>query len=176
MTSTTGLYRELYRHWERLAENRLQTLRGERGKREHLGTRLAIMITSWHDPYQLKRPLPWNYPQSLRVSDHVAPQPRPRAFPLKNGWSPLCGLFSLYWRVIFQQRKRENGGSFYTFTGKIERLETVRLRFFDISREPRTSRSHVTRAFPSGLRFKVHVCTPRPRSIGKWFTARFFAP
>ena len=98
----------------------------------------------------------------------------PRAFPLKNGWSPLSGLFTLYWKVIFQQRKRENSGSFYTFTGKIERLETLRLRFFDISREPRTSRSHVTRAFPSGLRFKVHVCTPRPRSMGKWFTARFF--
>ena len=96
-------------------------------------------------------------PKTRGCPKRFAPQPRPRAFPLKNGWSPLCGLFSLYWRVIFQQRKRENGGSFYTFTGKIERLETVRLRFFDISREPRTSRSHVTRAFPSGLRFKVHT-------------------
>ena len=37
--------------------------------------------------------------------------------------------------------------------------ETLRLRFFGISREPRTSRSHVTRALPSSLRFEVHVCT-----------------
>ena len=26
----------------------------------------------------------------------------------------------------------------------------------------------------SGLRFELHVCTARPRSRGKWFTARFF--
>ena len=43
-----------------------------------------------------------------------------------------------------------------------------------ISRELRTSRSHVTRALPSGLRFEVHVCTARPRFRGKWFTASFF--
>ena len=55
-------------------------------------------------------------------------------------------------------------------------IETLRLRFFVISREPRTSRSHVSRALPSGSRFEVHVCTARPRSRGKWFTARFFAP
>ena len=48
-------------------------------------------------------------------------------------------------------------------------LETLILRFFGISREPRTSRSHVTRALPSGLRFEVHVCKARPRSKGKWF-------
>ena len=51
--------------------------------------------------------------------------------------------------------------------------ETLRLRFFGISREPRTSRSHVTRALPSSLRFEVHVCTAEPRSRGKWLTARF---
>ena len=55
-------------------------------------------------------------------------------------------------------------------------VETLRLRFFVISREPRTSRSHLSRALPSGSRFEVHVCTARPRSRGKWFTARFFAP
>ena len=38
-------------------------------------------------------------------------------------------------------------------------LETLRLRFFGISRELRTSRSHVTRALPSVLRFEFHVCT-----------------
>ena len=48
--------------------------------------------------------------------------------------------------------------------------ETLKLRFFGISRQPRTSRSHVTRALSSGLRFEVHVCTARPRSRGKWFT------
>ena len=54
-------------------------------------------------------------------------------------------------------------------------LETLRLRFFlGISLEPRTSRSHVTRALPSGLRFEVHVCTARPRSRDQMFTARFF--
>ena len=42
--------------------------------------------------------------------------------------------------------------------------ETLRSRFFGISREPRTSRSHVTSALPLGLRFEVHVCTARPRS------------
>ena len=55
-------------------------------------------------------------------------------------------------------------------------IETLRLRFFGISSEPQTSRSHVTRALPIGLRFEVHVCTARPRPRGKWFTARFFAP
>ena len=53
-------------------------------------------------------------------------------------------------------------------------LETLRLRFFGFSHEPQTSRSHVTRALPSGLRFEVHVCTARPRSRDKWFTARVF--
>ena len=55
-------------------------------------------------------------------------------------------------------------------------LETLRLRFFGISREPRRSGRHVTRVLPSGLRFEVHVCMARPRSRNKWFTARFFAP
>ena len=55
-------------------------------------------------------------------------------------------------------------------------IETLKLRFFGIFREPRTSRSHVTRALPSGLRFEVHVCRARPRSRGKWFTARFLHP
>ena len=36
-------------------------------------------------------------------------------------------------------------------------IETLRLRFFDVSHEPRTSRSHVIRVLPSGLRFEVHV-------------------
>ena len=55
-------------------------------------------------------------------------------------------------------------------------IETLRLRFFGISSEPQTPRSHVIRALPIGLRFEVHVCTARPRPRGKWFTARFFAP
>ena len=38
-------------------------------------------------------------------------------------------------------------------------LETLRLRFFGVSREPRRSKSHVTRALPSGLGFEVHVYT-----------------
>ena len=54
-------------------------------------------------------------------------------------------------------------------------IETLRSRFFSISREPQTSRSHVTSALPSGLRFEVYVSTARSRSRGKWFTARFFA-
>ena len=53
-------------------------------------------------------------------------------------------------------------------------LETLRLRLFGISREPQTSRSHVTTALASGLQFEVHVFTARPRSRGKWLTARFF--
>ena len=53
---------------------------------------------------------------------------------------------------------------------------TLKLRFFPISREPRTSRSHLTRALPLGLRFEAHVCTARQRSKGKWSTARFFLP
>ena len=36
-------------------------------------------------------------------------------------------------------------------------IETLRLRFFCISREPRTSRNHVTSALASGLQFEVHV-------------------
>ena len=54
-------------------------------------------------------------------------------------------------------------------------LETLRSRLFGISREPRTSRSHVTTALASGLQFEVHVFTARPRSRGKRLTARFFA-
>ena len=46
-------------------------------------------------------------------------------------------------------------------------LETLRLRCFGISCEPRTSRSHVTRALPCDMRFEVHVCTARPRSRGE---------
>ena len=61
-------------------------------------------------------------------------------------------------------------------TVQFNSIETLRLRFFGISSEPQTSRSHVIRALPSGLRFEVHVCTARPRPRGKWFTVRFFAP
>ena len=46
-------------------------------------------------------------------------------------------------------------------------LESLRLRFFGISRERRTSRGHVTSALPSGLWFEVHVCTARSRFRGK---------
>ena len=55
-------------------------------------------------------------------------------------------------------------------------IETLKLRFLGISREPRTSRSHVTRALPSRLRLEVHVCTARPPSRRKWFTAKFLHP
>ena len=55
-------------------------------------------------------------------------------------------------------------------------IETLTLRYFGISREPRTSRSHVSKALSSGLRFQVHVCTARPRSRSKWFIARFLHP
>ena len=61
-------------------------------------------------------------------------------------------------------------------TVQFNSIETLRLRFFGISSEPQTSRSHVIRALPIGLLFEVHVCTARPRPRGKWFTARFFAP
>ena len=54
-------------------------------------------------------------------------------------------------------------------------LETLRSRLFGISREPRTSRSHVTTALLSGLQFEVHVFTARPRSKGKSLAARFLA-
>ena len=46
-------------------------------------------------------------------------------------------------------------------------LETLRLRFLGISREPRTSRNHVTSALASSLQFEVHDCTAKPRSRGK---------
>ena len=46
-------------------------------------------------------------------------------------------------------------------------IERLRSRLFGISREPRTSRSHVTTALASGLQFEVHVFTARPRSRGK---------
>ena len=57
-------------------------------------------------------------------------------------------------------------------------LERLRSRFFCISRELRTSRSHVTSALAWGLQFEVDVCTSRPISRGKWFTALqgFFHP
>ena len=37
---------------------------------------------------------------------------------------------------------------------------------------PRTANVKTTRALPSGLLFEVHVCTARPRSRGKRFSAR----
>ena len=46
-------------------------------------------------------------------------------------------------------------------------LETLRSRLFGISREPRTSRSHVTTGLASGLQFEVRVFMARPRSRGK---------
>ena len=47
----------------------------------------------------------------------------------------------------------------------VENLVTLRSRFFSISREPQTSRSHVASALPSGFRFEVYVCTARSRSV-----------
>ena len=61
------------------------------------------------------------------------------------------------------------------FLSFVPSLETLRPRFFGISREPQTSRSHVTSVLLSGLQFEVHVCTARSRSRSKWFTTRFFA-
>ena len=46
-------------------------------------------------------------------------------------------------------------------------IETLRSRFFGISREPQMPRSHVTSALPLGLPFEVHVCIARSRSRGK---------
>ena len=48
----------------------------------------------------------------------------------------------------------------------METIETLRSRFFGISWEPQTPRSHVTSALLSGLQFDVHVCMARPCSIG----------
>ena len=55
-----------------------------------------------------------------------------------------------------------------------EAIGNLNIEVFRHFREPRTSRRHVTRALPSGLRFEVHVCTARPRFRSEWFTARFF--
>ena len=68
-------------------------------------------------------------------------------------------------RLIHAQLRRDN--DFHVRNGTIERLERLRSRLFGISREPRTSRSHVTTALASGLQFEVHVFTARPRSRGK---------
>ena len=72
-------------------------------------------------------------------------------------------------RTWFSERKTTE--CFYV-CGQI--IETLTSRFLGISRKPRTSRIHVTKALPSGLRFEVHVWTAEPRSKDKWFTARFF--
>ena len=56
----------------------------------------------------------------------------------------------------------------------METIETLRSRFFGISWEPQTPRSHVTSALLSGLQFDVHVCMARPCSKGKLLTARCF--
>ena len=53
---------------------------------------------------------------------------------------------------------------------------SLRSRFFGISSKPRTSRGLVTKGLLLGLRFEVHFCMARPRSRGKWFTARVSAP
>ena len=87
------------------------------------------------------------------------------------------------WRILVahDSHKQKSHGSFRlpprslaSSRGCLLAIETLRSRFFSISREPQTSRSHVASALPSGLRFEVYVCTARSRSRGKWFTARFF--
>ena len=90
-------------------------------------------------------------------------------FPVPSN-RPRCPCESLFCPVSFplQEHLQE--------LLQVSTFGTLRLRFFGISGELRTSRSHVTRALPSGLRFEVHFCTARPRSRGKWFTARVFAP
>ena len=50
--------------------------------------------------------------------------------------------------LFFISRSR----SFSVIHVNLERLEILRLKFFGISREPRTLRYHVSRALPSGLR------------------------
>ena len=44
----------------------------------------------------------------------------------------------------------------------------------EVSRQPQTSKCHVTSRLPSGLPFAVHVSTSGDLSCGKWFTAEFF--
>ena len=65
---------------------------------------------------------------------------------------------------------------FYVVSTRSRIIENLRLRFYGISHESRTSGSHVTKVLPSGLRFEVHFCSARPRCRGKWFTARFLYP
>ena len=76
-------------------------------------------------------------------------------------------------KAIGLDRKNNSFANFFPVTWKYL-IETLRSRFLGIFREPRTSKSHVIRALLSGLRFEVHVCTARPRSRGKWYTAKFF--
>ena len=71
---------------------------------------------------------------------------------------------------VLQKRKNKKRGKNSSFRVQDETLinniiprsekrAIYRSRFLSISREPRTSRSHVTSALAGGLQFEVHVCT-----------------
>ena len=92
---------------------------------------------------------------------------------LKSERNVECGMrnagfvINIYWRVSMGLTVSRKTAKNLAVRRNNERLETLRSRLFGISREPRTSRSHVTTALASGLQFEVHVFTAGPRSRGK---------
>lgn len=62
----------------------------------------------------------------------------------------------------------------YKNTHSITKRQNRKIKIEVFRYFPRTSRSHVASAFASGLQFEVYVCTARPGSRGKGFTARVF--
>ena len=78
----------------------------------------------------------------------------------------ICNKLYLVWSVGRNSVCNKRGQTSRPVV-RTEIQETLRSRLFGISRELRTSRSHVTTALASGLQFEVHVFPARPRSRGK---------
>ena len=82
-------------------------------------------------------------------------------------------LFNLHLLTPVRQTKKQCTCT-YKNTHSITKRQNRDIKIEVFRYFPRTSRSHVASAFASGLQFEVYVCTARPGSRGKGFTARVF--
>ena len=103
------------------------------------------------------------------------------AQPWKKTRSELAHFGPAYY-VYYWAVKEENFTRFWMTSSRLPfavivssiNIKTLRSRFFRYF--PETTNAKKSRdQCVSFLQFEVHVCTTRPRSRGKWLTARFFA-
>ena len=76
------------------------------------------------------------------------------------------------------QRDKQRQQKFYfcrlPFAVNVKHNLSIRHFKIEVSRQPQTSKCHVTSRLPSGLPFAVQVSTSGDLSCGKWFPAEFF--